>query len=522
MKKFIFYLSIVLIISFIFCDSSFAAEQNVKRDITVLQDIQGQFKNLMEKTGGIINKYAVNLFIILAGIGFVAKFITDIMQKGEIDSKEVISYIIKFTLTTGFFFWLLNNGVKLGQDITSSMTTIGLSASGNYEKPTISGLVNAGFEVFGNLKFGFLDNPALGLVLFVLALLNFLFLIIMGVNLIIEEVSALILIYTGSFVLALGGMDYTRESAINFFKAVFAAGLRIFSLLIIISISIQIVSSSGEIASKKLSGMAGIYELLILLASTMILALLSMKIPDAIANLVSSAWGNMGGLTMISAVNMASNAASTIGGAVSKVATGPIGAAAAVASTVGKIATGVSDFNKNKEIGLQKAAALAAGDMTAKINPLFNKRKNGSGAAYQLGKLAAGSFDLAGKAGGKLGSIFGNSKEMSDITSNISDKEDLKTNKIGGDNPTTNNNTNNNINNNSANNSNPITNDTQNNSSSQNNTNNKSDINPEMDNKDSENKQTDTGDDFQKDSGEIKNASESKIDNGENNNENKN
>ena len=38
------------------------------------------------------------------------------------------------------------------------------------------------------------------------------------------------MIYAGFFVLALGGMDYTRESAVNFFKAVLGISLKILTI----------------------------------------------------------------------------------------------------------------------------------------------------------------------------------------------------------------------------------------------------------------------------------------------------
>ena len=60
-----------------------------------------------------------------------------------------------------------------------------------------------------------------------MSVLTLVFLMIMSANLVIEEIAAAIMIYAGFFVLALGGMDYTRESAVNFFKAVLGISLKI-------------------------------------------------------------------------------------------------------------------------------------------------------------------------------------------------------------------------------------------------------------------------------------------------------
>ena len=93
---------------------------------------------------GHIKNAALNLFYILATISFIGKFIIDIMSKGEIDTKDSIGYIIRFILTTGFFYFLLDNGVELATSIVSSFTIIGERAVGL--KPTFSNLIQVGFD----------------------------------------------------------------------------------------------------------------------------------------------------------------------------------------------------------------------------------------------------------------------------------------------------------------------------------------------------------------------------------------
>ena len=135
-------------------------------------------------------------------------------------------------------------------------------------------------------------------------------------NLIIEEIAAAIMIYVGFFVLAFGGMDYTRESAINYFKAIVGISLKILTIILIMGITINILNSleyTLKINTRnETDGAVLIYQALIAFLTVFFLALLSMKLPDAISNLVSSAWGNMSGLTLMGGIALAQNTAQKI------------------------------------------------------------------------------------------------------------------------------------------------------------------------------------------------------------------
>ena len=127
-------------------------------------------------------------------------------------------------------------------------------------------------------------------------------------NLIIEEIAAAIMIYVGFFVLAFGGMDYTKESAINYFKAILGISVNIINSL----------ESDFNINTKnEIDGAIVIYQALTVFLTVFFLALLSMKIPDAISNLVSNAWGNMSGLTLMGGISLAQNTAQKISSIIS-------------------------------------------------------------------------------------------------------------------------------------------------------------------------------------------------------------
>ena len=357
---------------------------------------------------GHIKNAALNLFYILATISFIGKFIIDIISKGEIDTKDSIGYTIRFILTTGFFYFLLDNGVELATSIVSSFTILGERAVGL--KPTFSNLLKVGFDLLSlGDNLGWSDFE-IKLPFFVLSVLTIVFLMIIMANLIIEEIAAAIMIYVGFFVLAFGGMDYTRESAINYFKAIVGISLKILTIILIMGITINILNSleyTLKINTRnETDGAVLIYQALIAFLTVFFLALLSLKLPDAVSNLVSNAWGNMSGLTLMGGISLAQNTAQKISSIIS-------GSANAGKNAI----TGYKDYNKNKEIGEKKKEAENRGEDTS-LNPMYNKQKNAAGKAYYGGKVFAAVSD-------KLSSVFGNSNE---ITNNPSNQNDATTN----------------------------------------------------------------------------------------------
>lgn len=412
MKKYILILFIILIPEILVAQSQYNFETQYTFDY--FQDVKIQIYKNSAYWMSTIKKVALNLFYILAGISFIAKFIMDIMSKGEIDTRESISFIVKFVITTGFFYYLLDNGSDLAKSIVTSFEELGRDAVGGQLKFT--NLLDIGFKMLGSGDAIGWGDWEIKIVHFVLSVLTLVFLVIMYANLIIEEIAAAIMIYAGFFVLALGGMDYTRDSAINYFKAILGISLKILTIMLLLSITIGILNDLVKDlnlgSDNKQADAMIIYNILVSFLTVFFLALLSMKVPDAVSNLVSSAWGNMSGLTLMGGIALATNIAQKTANAVHSAFKG------------GKNAvTGYKDYQKNKEIGQKKKEAEAKGEDTS-LNPMFNKQKNASGGAYYGGKAIAAVSD-------KLGGIFGNKSEMSDTNidnDNTSNTADIQKN----------------------------------------------------------------------------------------------
>ncbi len=123
---------------------------------------------------------------------------------------------------------------------------------------------------------------------YILAILIFVILILILTNYIVEIASAWILIFGAYFVLAFGAAQWTKEWVINYFKAVFAVGLKILTLMFLINIGVELIEKQMKILE---GGHLTINSAVAILATTLLLYMVMNKAPDAVAALVSGAWG---------------------------------------------------------------------------------------------------------------------------------------------------------------------------------------------------------------------------------------
>jgi type IV secretion system protein TrbL len=73
------------------------------------------------------------------------------------DLGDFYAEFFRFTVFTGFFWWLLTNGPRFATDIMDSLRTLGGMATGTGATLTPSGIVDIGFDIF----FKVLDQSSL-------------------------------------------------------------------------------------------------------------------------------------------------------------------------------------------------------------------------------------------------------------------------------------------------------------------------------------------------------------------------
>ncbi|KFE11865.1 P-type conjugative transfer protein TrbL [Vibrio cholerae] len=173
---------------------------------------------------------------------------TLILRKADI--QEFFAEFVRFILFFGFYLWLLRNGPEFTGDIIKSLQRIGEQASG-VSSVTPSGIVDIGFMIWkqaiSNLSAWSPIDSFVGVVLSagILVLLA-----IIAVNMLLMMVSAWMLMYAGIFFLGFGGSRWTSDMAINYFKTVLGQAVQIMTMVLLIGIGNDLLSTCYNDMSK--------------------------------------------------------------------------------------------------------------------------------------------------------------------------------------------------------------------------------------------------------------------------------
>lgn len=350
-------------------------------DTGLLDDVTTKFLTQSSLWGATITNYATYLFWLLATISMVWTFGILALRKADIG--DFFSEFFRFTVTTGFFWWLLSNGPTMAIAIIDSLREIGATAGGIPVKLTPSTPISIGFDIVKK-AFSALSwvNPVDNLAIVFVCAAVVVAMAIVAANVLIALVTAWTMAYAGTFILGFGGSRWTSDMAIGYFKAMLGIGLELMTMTLLIGIATSVIDGFYN----QLDG-SSVYDLLLVFCVCAVLALLIDKIPGRVAALASSGSG-----ASVSAGVIIGAAA----GAAAAAATGGAAVAAAGANIAGGAQALQAAFTK-------AAAAESAGDGGGDF--LSAASSAGGGGDNRGGSSASAS----GSGGSPLASVFGDS-----------------------------------------------------------------------------------------------------------------
>lgn len=341
-----------------------------------LSNFQSILKNHLINWADVMQSYAINLFFILAGIALIVNIILTILESGgSVDINKILAFILKFSFVTGFFYFLLKNGIEFANGIIQYFLSIGNDSLqyGSDNKGAVENILNSIYILWKAILEGMSAfNPIDSLGLFFFGVFIVIIMIIILGNYLVEVASAFILVYAGYIVLAFGATQWTREWVINYFKAVFGIGLKILTLLFLIGVTLEFLEM--QIGVYKNGNSFTLQNGITILITVFILMMIMNKVPDAIASLVSGAWGHMSGL------NMATAAAQTAKTAVS-----------VMSKTGGAMIEGAKNYKRGTDdyttdyINKKYPDQAKDNQNNTVNNSLSNDNKN-KGLAYNMGR----------------------------------------------------------------------------------------------------------------------------------------
>ena len=348
----------------------------------LLNDVTNRFLTQSATWGAAITTYATWLFWVLATISMVWTFGMLALRKADI--AEFFAEFIRFTVVTGFFWWLLSHGPTMAMAIINSLRKIGSTAGGLPIALTPSTPISIGFDIVKKAFTGLswihpVDNLAIVLVSAAVVVC----MAVVAANVLITLVTAWTMAYAGTFILGFGGARWTSDMAIGYFKAMLGIGLELMTMTLLVGIATSVIDGFYV----ALDG-SSVYELLLVFCVCAVLALLIGKIPARVGSLVGGGVGsNVGAGAMMGGAAMAGAALATAGAAL---ATATAAGASGIAGGAQALMAAFTKANAAESAGGGSGGALIAGG-----GDTGSKSSSGGGSA-----LASAMGDSGGGSGG--------------------------------------------------------------------------------------------------------------------------
>ncbi len=291
-----------------------------------------------------IKQAAKSMFWILATISMVFTF-AFMFAKGNTSLGDFFGEFLRFIVTTGFFYWLLDNGSAIAKSIITSFGQLGLQASSTYQADlSPSNLISFALDLIVRAcgSFGEQDIATSVIALLLSIAIAVLFGIIAAM-MVLLLCSAWVLVYAGVIYLGFGGGRWTSDIAINYFKPVVGLAMQTFTFCRLVGIGpgqIERLITDSQV-SKSVTVKGYVYDSIItttsmtitegciILIFTVVLFMLVKTVPQMVAGVISGA--STGGINLGgSGSTLAGAAAVATGGAM--VAMQAAGAGMALAS----------------------------------------------------------------------------------------------------------------------------------------------------------------------------------------------
>jgi type IV secretion system protein VirB6/type IV secretion system protein TrbL len=309
----------------------------------VLDSILTRYQTASSGWAEAIVAAATWLFWTLVVISMVWTFGMMALRKADIG--EFFAEFLRFTIFTGFFWWLLTNGPNFASSIYASLRQLGGKATGLGSALSPSGVVDIGFAIFDKV----IDNssvwsPVNSAAGILIACVILVILALVGVNMLLLLVSGWILAYGGVFFLGFGGSRWTSDMAINYYKTVLGVAAQLFVMVLIVGIGKTFLDDYYN----RMSAGVTIKEIGVMLIVSVILLMLVNKLPALVAGIITGASiggagvGQLGAGTALGATGMAAAAAAMGGAALAAGAASAAGGASAIMAAFSKAKEHVS------------------------------------------------------------------------------------------------------------------------------------------------------------------------------------
>jgi type IV secretion system protein TrbL len=301
----------------LFCILIFANDAQASvSSVGILDNALSRYSAAASSWATIITSRASWIFWLLVLLSMVWTF--GMMALRRADLGEFFAEFIRFTIFTGFFWWLLINGPAFAESIINSLKQIGGEATGLSPHLYPSGIVDIGFAIFDKvINNTSVWSPAISTAGIIIGLIILVVLALVGINMLLLLISGWILAYAGVFFLGFGGARWTSDIAINYYKTVLGVAAQLMTMILLVGIGSSFLNDYYAHVS---AGGVRLKEMAVVLIAAIILLLLVEKVPALISGIITGASvhgmgiGSFGAGMAVGAAGMAGAAVATSAG----------------------------------------------------------------------------------------------------------------------------------------------------------------------------------------------------------------
>lgn len=283
------------------------------------------------------------------------------MALRKADLAEFFAEFFRFTMFTGFFWWLLINGPIFGDSIIRSLRAIGGEATGLGPNLTPSSVADIGFDLFfTTLDKASMTSPLVSLTAIALGLFVLLLFAYVATEMLVLLISGWILLFGGVFFLGFGGSRWTSDIAINYYKTALGVGSSLLGMTFVIGVGASIMDQYYRTMGQDLD----VKGLAVVLVVAFIMTRLVDRVPALISGIITGASiGGHGGALGFGAGaaigGAAGMAAGAIGTAVSMTAAGAVGAAGGASAIMAAVSQGNQNVSAGNDVVSRMGGAMA-------------------------------------------------------------------------------------------------------------------------------------------------------------------
>ncbi len=291
----------------------------------VLDNILDRYHTAASAWQTVITERASWFFWMLVTISMVWTF--GLMALRQADIGEFFAEFLRFTIFTGFFWWLLINGPAFASSIIASLKQIGSEASGLRGMGSPSSIVDIGFEIFAKaVDQSVVWKPADTIIGLLLAGVILIVLALISINMVVLLVAGWILAYAGIFFLGFGGSRWTSEIAISYYKTVLGVAISLLAMVLLVGIGKTFLDDYYAAMNNGLN----LKEMSVMLVASTVLLILVNKIPPMLSSIVGGGAGGIGNIGAGAAIATAATATGVATGMMMASAANAAGGASAI------------------------------------------------------------------------------------------------------------------------------------------------------------------------------------------------